>query len=410
MVETFIRESKKGDRFRSDEACRSSLSSIVHDEVFIFRKNKREVEVKRPRCGEDRGWIGLRRDNWTELWGVPLGGLQVSENESAESRWDKNGEVRGWDGFVTAHVDLIPDANWSPAMLSVVPAPPRGETARVQAWLRWACQKRGDVRGRGVVGGCKQHGAGQRCHTIASDKSLSQASRMVWAGTSTGIRPERPESRCARDGVPEMGRKDKVNRDRGPGIGERKLGWSDVMFLIYREGRMVDGREETIQSGFNFWGVGDFTFDGWTFFFLDYAALVITTVAVMKICYNGHRLITRSNRLVSGQQKSKETQTNRPNNQPKPTKSDQSVKVRQVKHVCALTTWCIAQKPRLSQHLQQLVECHTSNTWCLVANSCQDVHRVLPKQRQIPWPHGQDQWKLKSLACQSGEPSHTSSK
>ena len=55
MVETFIGESKKGDRFRSDEACRSSLSSIVHDEVFIFRKNKREIEVKRSRCGEDRG-------------------------------------------------------------------------------------------------------------------------------------------------------------------------------------------------------------------------------------------------------------------------------------------------------------------------------------------------------------------
>ena len=98
-----------------------------------------------------------------------------------------------------------------------------------------------------------------------------------------------------------------------------------------------------------------------TLFFLDNAALVITTVAVMKICYNSHRLITRSSRLVSGQQKSKETQTNPHNNQPKPTKSDQSV-VRQVKHVCALTTWCIAQKPRLSQHLQQLIECHTSNT------------------------------------------------
>ena len=97
------------------------------------------------------------------------------------------------------------------------------------------------------------------------------------------------------------------------------------------------------------------------FFFLDNAALVITTVAVMKICYNSHRLITRSSRLVSGQQKSKETQTNPHNNQPKPTKSDQSV-VRQVKRVCALTTWCIAQKSRLSQHLQQLIECHTSNT------------------------------------------------
>ena len=41
------------------------------------------------------------------------------------------------------------------------------------------------------------------------------------------------------------------------------------------------------------------------FFFLDLAALVITTVAVMKICYNSHRLITRSSRLVSGQQKAK---------------------------------------------------------------------------------------------------------
>ena len=43
-----------------------------------------------------------------------------------------------------------------------------------------------------------------------------------------------------------------INRDRGPGIGERKLGESNVMFLIDREGRMVNGREETIQSGFNF--------------------------------------------------------------------------------------------------------------------------------------------------------------
>ena len=28
--------------------------------------------------------MGLGRDNWAELRGVPLGGLQVSENESAE--------------------------------------------------------------------------------------------------------------------------------------------------------------------------------------------------------------------------------------------------------------------------------------------------------------------------------------
>ena len=54
------------------------------------------------------------------------------------------------------------------------------------------------------------------------------------------------------DGGPEKGRKAEVNGDRGPGISERKLGKSNVMFLIDSEGRMVDGGEETIQSGFNF--------------------------------------------------------------------------------------------------------------------------------------------------------------
>ena len=55
-----------------------------------------------------------------------------------------------------------------------------------------------------------------------------------------------------------------VNGDRGPGISERELGESNVMFLIYSEGRMVDGGEETFQSSFNFGGVGNFTFNGWT--------------------------------------------------------------------------------------------------------------------------------------------------
>ena len=58
--------------------------------------------------------MGLGRDNWAELWGVPLGGLQVSENESAKSGWDKNGEVRGWDGFITAIIDLVPDSQLIP--------------------------------------------------------------------------------------------------------------------------------------------------------------------------------------------------------------------------------------------------------------------------------------------------------
>jgi len=53
MIETFIGKSQKGDGFRSNETCRSGLSSIVHDEVFMFRKDEREIEVKRSRCGED---------------------------------------------------------------------------------------------------------------------------------------------------------------------------------------------------------------------------------------------------------------------------------------------------------------------------------------------------------------------
>ena len=80
---------------------------------------------------------------------------------------------------------------------------------------------------------------------------------MVWAGTSTGRGPQRPESRCATKWRSKNG-------DRGPGISERKLGESSVMFLIDSEGGMIDSGEETIQSGFNFRGVGNFTFNGRT--------------------------------------------------------------------------------------------------------------------------------------------------
>ena len=55
MIETFISKSQKGNGFRSNETCRSSLSSIVHDEVFMFRKDEREIEVERSRCGKDGG-------------------------------------------------------------------------------------------------------------------------------------------------------------------------------------------------------------------------------------------------------------------------------------------------------------------------------------------------------------------
>ena len=52
-----------------------------------------------------------------------------------------------------------------------------------------------------------------------------------------------------------------VNGDGGPRIGERKLGESYVMFFINDERRMIDSVEETIQSSFNFRGVGNFTFN-----------------------------------------------------------------------------------------------------------------------------------------------------
>ena len=53
--------------------------------------------------------MGLRRDDRAELWGVPPGGLQVSEDKGAKSGWDKNSEMCGWDGFIAVDVDLIPN-------------------------------------------------------------------------------------------------------------------------------------------------------------------------------------------------------------------------------------------------------------------------------------------------------------
>ena len=54
--------------------------------------------------------MGLKGDYWAELWGVPFGGLQVSKDKSTESGGDINGEMRRWDGFITVHVDLIPNS------------------------------------------------------------------------------------------------------------------------------------------------------------------------------------------------------------------------------------------------------------------------------------------------------------
>ena len=54
MVKAFIGEGEEWNRFRPDKTCSSSLSSIVHDYVLIFRKDEGWIEVKELRGGEDR--------------------------------------------------------------------------------------------------------------------------------------------------------------------------------------------------------------------------------------------------------------------------------------------------------------------------------------------------------------------
>ena len=80
-----------------------------------------------------------------------------------------------------------------------------------------------------------------------------------WERTATAR-----EQVCYQMAFQERDVRAEVNGDRGPGISERKLGESSVMFLIDSEGGMIDSGEETIQSGFNFRGVGNFTFNGRT--------------------------------------------------------------------------------------------------------------------------------------------------
>ena len=82
---------------------------------------------------------------------------------------------------------------------------------------------------------------------------------MDWEETATAR-----EQVCYQMAFQERDVRAEVNGDRGPGISERKLGESSVMFLIDSEGGMIDSGEETIQSGFNFRGVGNFTFNGRT--------------------------------------------------------------------------------------------------------------------------------------------------
>ena len=89
---------------------RRCLASIVHDEVFMFGIDNREVKVKGSRCGENRGWMWLGGSDWSELRRFPLGRLQVSKNEGAKSRWNKDSEVRRWHGSITTYADLVPDS------------------------------------------------------------------------------------------------------------------------------------------------------------------------------------------------------------------------------------------------------------------------------------------------------------
>ena len=60
-------------------------------------------------------------------------------------------------------------------------------------------------------------------------------------------------------------------------------------------------------------------------FFLDNAALVVTTVAVMEICYTSHRLITRSHRLGTEKNRKHTRQTKQPPQTTQPTPNQQNV-------------------------------------------------------------------------------------
>ena len=53
-------------------------------------------------------WLG--GSDWSELRRFLVGGLQVSKNEGAKSRWNKDSEVRRWDGSITTNADLVPDS------------------------------------------------------------------------------------------------------------------------------------------------------------------------------------------------------------------------------------------------------------------------------------------------------------
>ena len=147
------------------------------------------------RTVDEVGWEGT---TGRSCGGSPLGDFKLARMKAPRAGGTKMVRCVDGMGSLPRTLTWFQIANWSPAMLSVVPAPARGETARVQAWLRWACQKRGDRRGPGSGGGVYTAWCRSKMPwTIASDKSLSHESRMVWAGTSTGRRPQRPESRCA---------------------------------------------------------------------------------------------------------------------------------------------------------------------------------------------------------------------
>ena len=73
------------------------------------------------------------RGDWAELWRIPLGDFKLARIKAPRAGGTKM--VRWVDGMGSLLRELtwFHIANWSPAMLSVVPAPARGEVARVQA-------------------------------------------------------------------------------------------------------------------------------------------------------------------------------------------------------------------------------------------------------------------------------------
>lgn len=122
------------DSLRSDVAFSGSPPRIVHDNIFIFGENKKEINPAQPSLSPVLTASQPFNLGIAELWWVPWGGLEVREDLGAKGRWDKNGKMSGRDRFITMEVDLIPDGELVASHVVSSTCTRRGETARAQAW------------------------------------------------------------------------------------------------------------------------------------------------------------------------------------------------------------------------------------------------------------------------------------